>query len=300
MKIPLEFRRLQAADLSHWRGEPAGLEEFFQSIDLKIHGVGEAGRDVKPAVPPSVQPRPLIQPGRWARTAWPAVAVIVALAGATSALTLWRSQQSDKPGPTVAEKDMSLTNPAPAARDPSGVDRLPPVSGRPPGQDPGKVVDQSVPSQPPAARNLDLVKRPPLAGRAPVEVQPVMPPEAPTTPARATNLPVAAELPKQFEDIVLIVTKEGETEEEDAILNFGDASLVVKDEDSNVLLTLPYSNIQRATYSETQRRIMFVRTTRHLLTLGMGREQVVLQLPADIYMSILSQFEKHSGVRIVR
>ena len=86
----------------------------------------------------------------------------------------------------------------------------------------------------------------------------------------------------------------GGATEEDAILDFGDASLVVKDEDSNVLLTLPYSNIQRATYSETQRRIMFVRTTRHLLTLGMGREQVVLQLPADIYRSILSQLEKRT------
>ena len=228
MKIPLEFRRLQAADLSHWRGEPAGLEEFFQSIDLKIHGVGEAGRDVKPAVPPSVQPRPLIQPGRWARTAWPAVAVIVALAGATSALTLWRSQQSDKPGPTVPaqEQDKSPANPGravdagvvdqpdpnsqsrpSAARDPRRRGSTSPTSHRPPARDPGKVVDGSdSDNRSPAAQALDPAKRPtpapvPLAAHPsrssrsrPRQRRNRLP-----THARTINPPVAAESPTQFE-----------------------------------------------------------------------------------------------------
>ncbi len=104
----------------------------------------------------------------------------------------------------------------------------------------------------------------------------------------------------EFEEIVLIVTKEGETEELDTILSFGSASLVLKDEDSNILRTLLYSNIQKATYSRTQRRIMLVRTTRHWLTLGVGREEVVLRLPDETHLAILSQIEQRTGVTVVR
>ena len=95
---------------------------------------------------------------------------------------------------------------------------------------------------------------------------------------------------------MLVRTTDGEVEELEATLVFDDTALVVKDEDSNVLRTLPYGSVGKATYSRTQRRIMFVRTVRHQLTLGAGREAVVLRLPDSSYQTILYLLEKHTGV----
>jgi TIR domain len=326
-KIPLEFRRLQAADLSQWHGEPdhPGLEEFFQSIDRKIHGSGVTEAAVVPAVPlpPPVQPPAPIQPRHWTRAAWPAVAVIAVLVGAASGLTLWRSQQ-DQSGPSVPAHEVSP--PAQAVRPASSVPAVSDVVDRPEPVRPPPSADARVTDRPAATSSRPLPREPGRvadassaltpskpAGGAPAEVKPVTPTalpespttppaaapsESPTTPVRSTNLPVAS--PKQFEGILLMVTKEGETEELDALLLFGDTSLVLKDEDSQILRTLPYSNVQKATYSRTQRRIMLVRTTRHWLTLGVGREEVVLRLPDETHLSILSQIEQRTGVTIVR
>jgi hypothetical protein len=56
-KIPLEFRRLQAADLSQWQGEPSHpeLEKFSRSIEENINSVVEPVPDPKP----SPQPPPI-------------------------------------------------------------------------------------------------------------------------------------------------------------------------------------------------------------------------------------------------
>ena len=99
---------------------------------------------------------------------------------------------------------------------------------------------------------------------------------------------------------MLVVTKDGETQEVETLLQFGATNLVLKDEDSNIVRTLPYSSIQKATYSRTQRRIMLVRNTRHWLTLGVGREDVVLRLPEEFHLPILSQIEQRTGVAVVR
>jgi hypothetical protein len=55
-KIPLEFRRLQAADLSQWQGEPSDpeLEKLFRSIQANISSMGEAMTEAKPM--PTVRP----------------------------------------------------------------------------------------------------------------------------------------------------------------------------------------------------------------------------------------------------
>ena len=45
---------------------------------------------------------------------------------------------------------------------------------------------------------------------------------------------------------------------------------------------------------------MLVRTTRHWLTLGVGREEVVLRLPDETHLAILSQIEQRTGVTVVR
>ncbi len=337
-KIPLEFRRLQAADLSQWQGEPdhAGLAEFFQSIELKIHGIDETTHEVKSPAP-SVDPRPVIQRERWTRAAWPTVALIVTLVGAVSGLSVWRFRQAghtDTSPAVIPVKDMSAVNLAPTA-DPAVVDRPDPVSQpqaapepgagdrslavgrRPATRNSGGIADSPAPvGRPATVRDPDVLKPAKPVGTALVETSPVppepvtrepvarepisrpVPPETPPTPTGTGGLPVA--VPKQFEDILFIVTKDGETEEQDAILAFGDTSLVVKDEDANVLRAVPYSKVQTATYSRTQRRVMFIRTTRHRLTMRVDGDEVVLQLPADTTEAILSQLEQHTSVKIAR
>ncbi len=53
VKIPLEFRRLQAADLSQWHGEPdhPALLNFFQSLETHV-------RDAHPPAPPATGSNP--------------------------------------------------------------------------------------------------------------------------------------------------------------------------------------------------------------------------------------------------
>jgi hypothetical protein len=336
VKIPLEFRRLQAAELSRWRGEPdhPGLEDFFQSIEKKLHVSGVTEGPVIPPVPPQppVLPRAPIRPGHWTRAAWPAVAVIAAVVVVASGLTLWRSQQ-DQSAPSVPEQDVippapepSPTSPVPVV--PEVVDRPEPKRQPPPAD--SRVTDRPAAARPPPApqdpgRVADLSSAPKPstpAGGAPADVKPVTPlaltespttpttapaaappespesPDSPTTPSGATNPPVTSSM--LFEEVILMVTKEGETEELETFLEFGDTSLILKDEDSNILRTLPYSDFQKGTYSRTQRRIVMVRTTRHWLTLSVGREEVLLRLPDATHLSIMSQIEQRTGIKIVR
>ena len=65
-KIPLEFRRLQAADLSQWQGEHSHpeLEKFSRSIEENINSVVEPVPDPKPPPqPPPIRPQP-VEPAR--------------------------------------------------------------------------------------------------------------------------------------------------------------------------------------------------------------------------------------------
>jgi hypothetical protein len=306
--IPLEFRRLQAADLSHWRGETSHpeLEKFIDSIRVKIQGMGGTEPPAKLLERPPDPPPPPIPPGGWKRAVWPAIALIGVLVGVASGLMFSRSQQADQPRPAdpVSER-------APVPQPPAPQPRPTPDPVINPG-----VVDPPAPAiRPPAAQKPNVVKQPEPAP-APVAVEPVtrpVPPpssavrpplpEPPTAPLGATDLPtVAAAAPKlpvqEFEEILLVVNNQGEIEELDATLEFGDTSLVLKDEDAKILRTLPYSSVGKATYSRTQRRIMFVRTVRHQLTLGSGRDEVVLRLPDATYQSIIYQIEKRTGVKV--
>jgi hypothetical protein len=94
-KIPLEFRRLQAADLSQWQGEHSHpeLEQFFQSIQANLSAMVEAVPEVKSTLPVRPQPvepaRPLHQSGtagtksktKWVRGGIGIVALVAILAG---------------------------------------------------------------------------------------------------------------------------------------------------------------------------------------------------------------------------
>ena len=65
-KIPLEFRRLQAADLSQWQGEHSHpeLEKFSRSIEENINSMVEPVPDAKPPPqPPPIRPQP-VEPAR--------------------------------------------------------------------------------------------------------------------------------------------------------------------------------------------------------------------------------------------
>ena len=65
-KIPLEFRRLQAADLSQWQGEHSHpeLEKFSRSIEENINSVVEPVPDPKPSPQlPPIRPQP-VEPQR--------------------------------------------------------------------------------------------------------------------------------------------------------------------------------------------------------------------------------------------
>ena len=65
-KIPLEFRRLQAADLSQWQGEHSHpeLEKFSRSIEENINSIVEPVPDAKPPPqPPPIRPQP-VEPAR--------------------------------------------------------------------------------------------------------------------------------------------------------------------------------------------------------------------------------------------
>lgn len=315
VKIPLEFRRLQAADLSHWRGEleHPGLEEFFESIERKIQGSGVTEAPVIPPVRPPVQPRPPTQTGLSTRAAWPAVALIAALVVVAAGIALWRSQQGESAPSAPAQQVSAPAQPV----SPAGsahvvtevVDRPEPVPQ--PAVPDARVADRPVAISPRTPAREPAKPNP----AAPVDVKPVAPAPVPESPAPAPPAPVAASEPSptpakptnppaaspiQFEEIVLVVTKDGETEEFETLLQFGNTSLILKDEDSNVLRTLPYSNIQKGTYSPTQRRIMLVRTTRHWLTLGVGREDIVLRLPEESHLSIMSEIEQRTGITIVR
>src|SRR5678815_3488737 len=61
-KIPLEFRRLQAADLSQWQGEHSHpeLEKFSRSIEENINSLVEPVPDAKPPPQsPPLRPQPV-------------------------------------------------------------------------------------------------------------------------------------------------------------------------------------------------------------------------------------------------
>ena len=90
-KIPLEFRRLQAADLSQWQGEHSHpeLEKFSRSIGENINSMVEPVPDDKhsPQPPPRPQPveplrpySPPEQPVAKSYTKWIALAVVAMVA----------------------------------------------------------------------------------------------------------------------------------------------------------------------------------------------------------------------------
>lgn len=323
-KIPLEFRRLQAADLSQWRGEASHpeLEKFLTAVGAKIHGGERPRRDETQVVapPPPPPPRSAVPPGRPARAAWPALALVGVLIAIAAGLVLVRSRPTDgnapavaaqPPGPSsrpvpevvpgVVQQPDPITRPAeppaaavarpepidlPVKREASTAARSAPLNRAPPARDPNVATPAVPPSPAPVVAPLVSPPDPSM---------PLTAPPASDPPASAAATPAFATL--KFGEVLCVVTIDGEAEELDAVLVFGGSSLVVIDEDEKVLYTLPYRRVQKATYWKTQRR--FVRTTRHWLTLSAGQDEVLLVLPGK-YELILSALEKRTGVTVTR
>src|SRR5262249_55102399 len=122
VKIPLEFRRVQAADLTQWDGSSESLEfkQFLRAVDLELQenlqpGSSEAaGVAILPAPPGSVpagqhaesvrlQSESFVgsatRAGRWRAASWTlaALSVVVVIAG----LTFWfgRDARATPPPP---------------------------------------------------------------------------------------------------------------------------------------------------------------------------------------------------------
>lgn len=317
-KIPLEFRRLQAADLSQWHGDASHPEllKFLTAVETKIHGRDRPGRDETPAAmpwPPLAPPLPP-PPARRTRAAWPAVALICALIAVVAGVLFVRTRPANvTSAPVEAPPPSAATSSGPAVA--ASVEGRPPASPAPVAAQPepverpvkrdAAIPDRSAsPSRTPSARDSSVGAPtvpavPP--GPAPVTAPPVSTPDPPIAPP-ANDPPATAPEPpafamQKFEEVLCVVTVDGEVEEVDAVLVFGGTSLVVTDEDEKVLYTLPYRGVQKATYWKTQRR--FVRTTRHWLTLSVGAEEVLLVLPGR-YELILSVLEKRTGVTVTR
>jgi TIR domain len=346
VKIPLEFRRLQAADLSHWRGESDSdeLVEFFQSIDANIRGIGETGRDRDPAAPPPPAVPTLVARPRLAkRHLWASVALILVVV-AVSGVTLWRRDQPGGAGPGPAQEGGRVAAPAAAATarpvdvpvsvgqphvahgavvtQPTTRAATPvPTAQRPTGGTPSKPVPLTTPTTSSAQPTTSPSPTSGSASPSPVTpVEPAAPParpepsREPATPSLGASAPPPSEPtstpspprpaapPRQFAVVLQIINTDGEAEQLDALLLFDNTGLVVKDEDSTVVRTLPYSSVQKATYRRAERRIgvVGITITRHWLTLAAGREEVVLLMPGDTHLSILSEVEQRIGTTVRR
>ena len=337
-KIPLEFRRLQAADLSQWRGEASHpeLQKFLKAVDAKLHGGDRPIPDGTPAVMPSPPPPPppppspaASTPGQQTRVAWAAVALIGVLLAVAVVLLLVRSP-GDELGPAVATQPQSApATPAPNAvasavdradatsrpMEPAvAVNRPEPVGRKT--EPPAPVVVSSVPvdrtvksdadgaarpassSRPPPARDANVAAPP---GPAPVVAPPMSPPEPPVAPP-AKDPPPGAPEPPVF-----------------AMQKFGEVLCVVtidgEAEELDAVLVFGGTNLvvidedEKVLYTLPYRRVQkatywktqrrFVRTTRHWLNLGVGPEDILLVLPGN-YELILSALEKRTGVTVTR
>ena len=109
VKIPLEFRRLQAADLSRWQGEPS--TEFEQFCEAVARNVAAGPQPAPPPRPspapgpaPSPRPSPFVAPApspaagpRSSKVLWIAIAIGVLILGGIASLLSDRENNGQAP-----------------------------------------------------------------------------------------------------------------------------------------------------------------------------------------------------------
>jgi TIR domain len=111
VKIPLEFRRLQAADLSHWHaGEPdPQLDEFFAAVADQLRRRGHPAADVRPDTTGNVRtearrdtPFSLERPQRRRPSARAALAAMVAVVVAVVLVVAYVARDGREPSRPAA------------------------------------------------------------------------------------------------------------------------------------------------------------------------------------------------------
>jgi serine/threonine-protein kinase len=196
----------------------------------------------------------------------------------------------------------------------------PPDSAQPP------VTTQPATAQPPAAPVPGAAGAPPEAKRT-AKPKPRQPPPAVSRepvpviiePPPATEVqvpPVAAEPPPppvveqpkappppdvSFLKVKLMVGQGEATREIDVNLLFLEDRIGVAPERGGATLrTVRYQDVVKASYQREQRRRLFGRSARHLLTIDTSTEPLVLRLDQDNVDAILRAFEAHAHMAVQR
>ena len=141
-KIPLEFKRLQAADLSGWRAGPPPADDLFRAIAAQLRQPGQsstarADAAAEPAeATPAESPRRPSAPARSPRSlaAIGGVAIVAGVIVAYLAYVGTGGRRAEEPAaparPPQAAPEVA-TPPAPIAPPPSAVPARPPAAARP-------------------------------------------------------------------------------------------------------------------------------------------------------------------------
>lgn len=124
LKIPLEFRRLQAADLSRWQGEASPeFEQFCDAIARNVGGDGPSPQPQPQPVPrPAPAPQPFVPPApppgpvppvkaRSSKAMWIGIGVGVLVLGGIASMV--SEQQADRHDPVGPRGNVAPT-PAPS------------------------------------------------------------------------------------------------------------------------------------------------------------------------------------------
>jgi hypothetical protein len=142
-----------------------------------------------------------------------------------------------------------------------------------------------------------IVQPPP----APVERTPPVPVE-PAPPAPAVEKPAEPRPPDvTFPKVKLVVGQGDRTQEVDVSLMFlGDHMGVSPERGGATIRSVDYQDITKAVYEREERRRLFGRGTRHVLTIETSSGPIVLRLDKDIVDAVLRSFENHSRKPVER
>jgi len=206
-----------------------------------------------------------------------------------------------EPPPAAPPAAVAETSPPPASAAVDAAKAKPDAS-----QQPRRVARQAKPVPVP----IEAAPAPPLAPPSPAVETPVLPPPAElkieTVAAPPPPRPAAA--PQSFGKVKLLEVTGDKAREVDVVLRLGAEEVVLVAQDSGkILRSVPYRSVAAAAYSQGKRPPNstgggglggLFRGTKHWLTIGAGKDAMVLQLDKDNYRTILTAVEKHTAVKI--
>jgi hypothetical protein len=232
----------------------------------------------------------------------------------TAGWAAWGSSpDSPRPQPPRTPAASVPTQPMAAPLNPPDMPVLPPAAPSPEPDEPRR------PSKKPAApKPVEQEPAPPIA--APVEAPPagIEPPEPPAPVSRNAE-PEVSLGDVEFEDVKMLRTAGGKTEEVDVRLTFARNRIVVTmRKETGMSQSMPYRSVTSAVYSQSKHPrwkegsaaalavgvfaapVFFMKGTRHWLTLEGGGDAIVLRLDKKNYQAILPELEVRTGRRVER